>query len=150
MIDWHLKDGLGTEGLSQVEAVFNLEALTDRSLLGAGAHGARRDPLGVPDLDAHVADSAADALLPQVEVDGRQGRAGHARVQEGVGHVEHRPLDVRHGVAVVAGDLGQGDLADLHELGLGEADEGVAALVPEPVALPQISEISRGGQRRAD
>ena len=101
-----LQDVLGAEGLRQVEAVLYLETLAHGALLGAGAHGARRDPLGVSGLNAHVAHAAAVSLLPQVQVDGRQGRAGHPRVQERVRHVKHGALDVGDLVAVVAGYFG--------------------------------------------
>ena len=137
-----LQDGLRGEGLGQVEAVLYLEGLTDGALLGAGAHRAGRHPPGLPDVDGLVAHVAGDPLLPQVQVDGRQGGAGDPGVQEGVGHVEESSLDVGDGVAVVAHHLGQTDLPDLVQLGLGEPDEGVASLVPEPVALPQVPELN--------
>lgn len=136
-----LEDRLRREGLSQVEAVLDLQRLTNWPLLGTRAHGTRGNSLGVPDLYPHVAHVAGDSLLPQVEVDGGKRRAGDPGVEEGVGHVEHGSLDVRDLVAVVAGDLGEGSLPDLVELRLGEAEEGVAALVPEPVALPQVPEL---------
>lgn len=136
-----LEDGVRGEGLSQVEAVLDLEALTHGPLLGAGAHGARRHPPRRPDVDGLVADIAAHPLLPQVEVDLRKGGARHPGVEEGVGDVKQRPLDVGDRVAVVAHCLGQRDLPDLVKLGLGEPDERVAALVPEPVALPEVPEL---------
>ena len=136
-----LQDGVGGEGLGEVEAVLYLEGLAHGPLLGAGAHGAGGHAPRAPDVDGLVAHVAAHALLPQVEVDLGQRAAGHARVEEGVGHVEERALDVGDGVAVVAHRLAQAHFADLVELGLGEPDEGVAALVPEPVALPQVAEL---------
>ena len=42
------------EGLREVEAVFDLEGLAERPLLGAGAHHAGRDAPRVARLDAHV------------------------------------------------------------------------------------------------
>ena len=136
-----LQDGVRAERLREVETVLNLETLAHRALLGAGAHGARRDPLGVSNLDPGPADVAADPLLPQVEVDGGQGGAGHPRVEERVGDVKHGPLDVSHPVAVVAGDLRQRDLSDLVELRFRESDERVSSFVPEPVALSEVSEL---------
>ena len=124
-----------------MEAVLYLEGLAHGPLLGAGAHGAGGHAPRAPDVDGLVAHVAAHALLPQVEVDLGQRAAGHARVEEGVGHVEERALDVGDGVAVVAHCLAQAHFADLVELGLGEPDERVAALVPEPVALPQVPEL---------
>ena len=143
-----LQDRLRGEGLSEVEAVLNLQTLTHRTLLGAGAHGARGDPLGVADLDPRPSNVAADSLLPQVQVDGRQSGARHPRVQERVGHVEHRPLDVGHPVTVVTGYLCQGDLSDLVQLRFCESDQGVATLVPEPVAFSQISELDANNTRK--
>ena len=134
-----LQNCLWGEGLSKVEAVLNLQTLAHWTLLGAGAHGARGDPLGVANLDPRPSNVAADALLPQVQVDGRQRGAGHSRVQERVGHVEHRPLDVGHPVTVVTGDLCQGDLSDLVKLRFCESDQGVATLVPEPVTSPKLT-----------
>ena len=66
-----LQNCVRAESLGEVETVFNLEALAHRPLLGAGAHCARRDPLCVSDLNPCPTDVAADALLPQVEVNGR-------------------------------------------------------------------------------
>ena len=143
-----LQDGVRAERLREVETVLNLETLAHRALLGAGAHGARRDPLGVSNLDPGPADVAADPLLPQVQVDGWQRGAGHSRVQERVGHVEHRPLDVGHPVTVVTGYLCQGDLSDLVQLRFCESDQGVATLVPEPVAFSQISELDANDTRK--
>jgi len=135
-----------------VEAVFNLERLADRPLLGAGAHGAGRDPLGVPDLDVGAAHVAGESFLPEVEVDGGHGRAGHPGVQERVRHVEHGPLNVVDLVAVVAGHPGQASFPDLCELGLSEAGEGVVPFVPESVALAQVPELNtyNTGKGRSD
>ena len=52
-----------------------------------------------------------------------------------------------HLVAVVADDLGEGHLPDLRELGFGESDQGIAVLVPEPVALPQVPELDADDAR---
>lgn len=147
-----LQDGVRRERLGQVEAVLYLERLADGPLLGARAHGAGRDPFGVANVDRRRAHVAHDPLLPQVELDGGQGAARHPGVQERVGHVEHGPLDVGHLVAVVAADPGQRALADLGQLGLGEPDEGVAALVPEAVALAEVPELDPddAGERGAD
>ena len=73
LADVVLQDGLRGERLCQVEAVVNLERLTDRPLLGAGAHCARADPLCVSDLNPSPTNVAADTLFPQVKVDSRQG-----------------------------------------------------------------------------
>ena len=141
LADVVLQDRLRGEGLGEVEAVLYLEGLTDWTLLGAGAHRARRHPSRLPDVDGLVADIAGDSLLPQVQVDGGQRTAGDAGVEEGIRHVEESSLDVCHGVAVVTHHLGQGDLPDLVQLSLGEPDERVASLVPEPVTLPQVAEL---------
>ena len=53
---------------------------------------------------AHVAEQS---LLPQVQVDRGQGVAGHTWVEEGVRHVEQRPLDGGDVVAVLADHLGK-------------------------------------------
>jgi len=76
-----------------VQAVIDLERLADGPLLGAGAHGAWRNPVGLARLDVDAADGAADALLPVVDVDSGKGVAGYSRVQEGVGDVEGRTLN---------------------------------------------------------
>ena len=116
------EDCVGGEGLGQVEAVLDLEALTDWALLGAGAHCAGRHPPRRPDVNGLVADIAAHSLLPQVEIDLREGGARHPGVEEGVGDIKQSPLDVGDGVTVVAHRFGQRDLPDLIELGLGEPD----------------------------
>ena len=48
---------------------------------------------------------------------------------------------MRHLIAIVASDFRKADFSDLVELGLGEPDERVASLVPEPVALPEVPEL---------
>ena len=55
--------------------------------------------------------------------------------------VEYGPLDVAHDVAVLADDLGEGNLPDFGELSLAELGGGVVALVPESVALFQLLEL---------
>ena len=129
------------EGLRQVETVLDLQGLTHGPLLGARAHGAGRDTLGVPDVDGGSSHVAVEALLPEVEVDGGHRAAGHPRVEERVRHVEHGALDVVDLVAVVARDAGQAGLPDLRQLGLGEPGQRVVPLVPEPVAFTQIPEL---------
>ena len=136
-----LEDGLPGEGLRQVEAVLDLEALAERPLLGACAHHAGARPPRVAGFDVEVVDLARDALLPQVEVEAGEGVAVDPRVEEGVGDVEVGALDGGDLVGGVADDLGEGHLADLRELGVGEADERVAGLVPEAVALAQVAEL---------
>ena len=80
----------------QMKAVVDFERLADGTLLGAGAHGARRDPVGLPGLDVDAANGTADPLLPVVDVDAGQGVAGYPGVQERVRDVEHRTLNGRH------------------------------------------------------
>ena len=46
-----------------------------------------------------------------------------------------------HLIAIVTSDFRKADFSDLVELGLGEPDERVASLVPEPVALPEVPEL---------
>ena len=60
---------VGGECLGQMEAVVNLQGLADWALLGAGAHGAGRHPLGLPDVYGSVPHTARHSLLPQVQVD---------------------------------------------------------------------------------
>lgn len=136
-----LEDGIGGERLRQVEAVFYLERLADRTLLGAGTHGAWRHSPGLTDIYGLVTNITRHPLLPEVQVDGGQGRAGNTRVEEGVGHIEQCSLDVGDSVTVVTHHLGQAHLPDLVQLGLGEPDQRIAAFIPEPVAFPQVSEL---------
>lgn len=124
-----------------MEAVLDLEGLAHRPLLRARAHCARRDALGVPDVDGRAADVALEPLLPEVEVDRGDRGARYARVQERIGNVKQRALDVFDVVAVVADHARQARLAYFVELRLGEARERVGALVPEPVALTQVTEL---------
>jgi len=76
-----------------MEAVVNLERLADGTLLSAGTHRARRDPVGLSSLNVDAADRAADTLLPVVDVDTRKRVARHAGVQERVRDVESRALN---------------------------------------------------------
>ena len=80
----------------QVEAIVDLERLADGTLLGAGAHSAGRDPVGLARLDVDPAHGTADPLLPVVDVDSGQRVAGHSGVQEGIRDVEGRSLNRRH------------------------------------------------------
>ena len=130
-----------------MEAVLDLERLAQGPLFGTGAHDTGRDPSGVPGLDAHVADFAGDALLPELQVDSGQGVAVDPGVQERIRDVEESPLDGGQLVAVVANDLGERGLTNLGQLGLGEADERVAALVPKPITFPQVSELDSNDAR---
>ena len=124
-----------------METVLDLQGLTHGSLLGARAHGAGRDTLGVPDVDGGSSHVAVEALLPEVQVDGGYCAAGNPRVKKRVWHVEHGALDVVNLVAVVARDPGQACLPDLRQLGLGEPGQRVVPLVPKPVAFTQIPEL---------
>ena len=128
--------------MGEVETVFNLERLTHRSLLGTRAHCTWRHATCLAYVYGLVAHVARDTFLPQIEVDGGQCAAGNTWVEERVGNVEQRSLDVGHGVAVVAHRLGQGHLPDLVQLRLGEPDQWVSSLVPEPVTLPQVPELN--------
>ena len=68
--------------------------------------------------------------------DCRQGRREVHRPRSGrysqevVWHVEQRPLQRVHLVAVLAHDVAHGDLADLGQLFLGEPDRRLLRLVP--------------------
>ena len=77
----------------QVEAIVDLERLADGTLLGAGAHSAGRDPVGLARLAVDPAHGTADPLLPVVDVDAWQRVAGYSRVQERIGNVESRTLN---------------------------------------------------------
>eukprot|EP00095_Tigriopus_kingsejongensis_P000321 maker-scaffold292_size219010-snap-gene-1.33 protein:Tk00321 transcript:maker-scaffold292_size219010-snap-gene-1.33-mRNA-1 annotation:"PREDICTED: hypothetical protein LOC100650446" len=86
-------------------------------------------------------DFDSDPLLPQLQVDPRQSIAVHPRVQEWIRDIKVGPLNGGDVITGVANHLGEGDLSDLGQLRVGEANEWIASLVPEPVTFAQISEL---------
>ena len=76
-----------------MQAVVDFERLTDRTLLGTGAHGARRNPVGIASLDVDTSDRTADTFFPVVNIDTRKSVTWYSRIEERVGDVEHRSLN---------------------------------------------------------
>ena len=96
-----------------MEAIFYFEGLTQRSLLGTGAHGAWANSLGITSLYRCTAYVASHALFPQFQIDFRQSIAWDSRIQEGIGDVKHGTLHVGHLVTMITNDFRQGAFADL-------------------------------------